>query len=89
MIKSKVVIQFIFTSGKVTKFTYGEIEQKNSDELKRIFIKTKEEIAESKRTGKILEIENKDKTGYLFVFPDQLSQFNIFLDDKKYNDFEQ
>ncbi len=88
MLKSKVVIQFIFTSGKVTKFTYGEIEQKNFDELKRIFIQTKEEIAESKKTGKILEIQNKEKTGYLFVFPDQLSQFNIFLDDRKYDNFD-
>lgn len=87
MLKSKVVIQFIFASGKVTKFTYGEIEQKNFEELKRLFIKTKEDIAESKKTGKILEIQNKDNTGYLFVFPDQLSQFNIFLDDRKYDNF--
>lgn len=87
MLKSKVVIQFIFTSGKVTKFTYGEIEQKNFEELKRLFIKTKEDIAESKKTGKILEIQNKENTGYLFVFPDQLSQFNIFLDDRNYDNF--
>lgn len=86
--KVKIVLQFIFSSGKITKFTVGELNY--SIENKEIFKKIKEDILQKlihqMHTDKgILTICNLNKTDNLQIITKNLNQINLYMSDSQIN----
>ncbi len=79
----KIILAFIFQSGKITKFTIGEINNNDKDSVNLFKEDLLKKIKQQINKNKVISLVNTTKTDNIQVLTNNLNQINLYLSDSQ------
>ncbi len=79
--KLKIILAFIFQSGKITKFTVGEINYDDKEQVKTFKEDLLKKVKQQINKNKVISLVNTTKTDNIQVLTNNLNQINLYLSD--------